>query len=117
MSQTPSDPMNLKDHSQAARRNSKAYTGTVRVVALDDEVPVQTAAELVECGPILDRRGRWAITEFGIECLAMYYPINSDRVHESDWLQHLCEKTWFGPDDRRDFAALWTKAKEKWPEH
>jgi len=115
MSPEPSDPIELKDHSQAASRNPKAYEGTVRVEGVIDDVPVQRAAELVKCGELLDRHGRWAITEFGIECLAMYYPIRSDEVHDSDWLEHLSEKSWFSLDDGRDFSAVWKKAKEKWP--
>lgn len=115
MSANQSEPIELKDHSGPAKRNAKAYSGTVRVEGRDDEVPVQKAAEYVKCGPILDRHGRWAITEFGIECLAMYYPINAKRVHESDWLKHLSEKSWFDADDRRDFVAVWNKAQAKWP--
>ncbi len=115
MSKAESDPVELKNHAAAARRNPSAYSGTVKVEGLPKEVSVKRAAEDVECGPILDRHGRWAITEYGIECLGLRYPIASNRVHENDWLRHLSQKTWFSVDDERDFVAIWNRAKERWP--
>ena len=106
----------LDDHSNAARMNPTVYAGTIWVETSQKEMSIQKAAESVRCGPLQDRRGRWALTEYGIECLAQYYPIESSRVHEIDWLRQLSEKTWMSEQDKREFEDILKLAQAKWPQ-
>jgi hypothetical protein len=38
----------------------------------------------------------WLITAFGIEHASVYYPIDAERLAESDWVEHLSDKEWTG---------------------
>lgn len=102
------------DHSDAAKQFSRLYNGTIFDFH-GDEITIQEAAERVACGVIQRREGRWAITEFGIECLAMYYAIPSHRVHEYDWLEHMSQKTWMTEQDRADLETLLIFGRDRWP--
>ena len=111
------DRIELSDHTDAALANPSAYEGVVVCRELGDvPVTVKKAAEKIECGPILERQGRWAITEFGIECLSVYYPIFRDRIRETDWVKHISEKSWVTEDDKADLSEMLRRAKVKWPE-
>lgn len=105
----------LDNHSIPASQFPNIYSGTI--LSMHGElVSVQEAAEFVRCGIISERRGRWAITDFGVEFLAQYYCIDSSRVHEEDWLRHLKEKQWFSTTDEADFKHIIDVAKNRWPE-
>lgn len=59
---------------------------------------------------VIKRFGTWVVTEYGIECLATYYPIKKERLLENpnySRLQHLSEKVWV---NQRDFRAAHTYA-------
>jgi hypothetical protein len=54
--------------------------------------------EHFEVGRIVRQFGTWAVTPLGIECLAYYYPISKDRLHERTgrhgWEQQMKPKRW-----------------------
>jgi hypothetical protein len=50
-------------------------------------------------GKIIATFGDWVVTEYGIECTYIYYFIAKERLHESDWIYHVCEKTWVNKVD------------------
>lgn len=66
---------------------------------------------MFEIDDILQVIGIWCLTEYGLECLTVYYPIPWQRLWEPDWVRHLEEKTWFG--DGIDFCFALTAAKNK----
>lgn len=51
--------------------------------------------------------GTWAVTDYGLECLADEYAIEKKRLRENDWLDHMAGKTWV---DMRDFLAAYRYA-------
>ena len=60
---------------------------------------------------IIERHGTWAVTEYGVECLASYYPIEAKRLGKGleegayyTWERHLRTKVWVNQADLR--AAL-----------
>lgn len=59
-----------------------------------NEVSLADACRLVEADPIIKRFGTWAVTEYGVECLATYYAIEKDRLEEQDWERHVNGKAW-----------------------
>ncbi|EOC7931163.1 hypothetical protein [Vibrio cholerae] len=60
-------------------------------------------------GRILFQQGCWVVTDFGIECTFTSYHISKDRLHETDWVEHVGEKTWVV---KSDFEAVYKKALE-----
>lgn len=60
---------------------------------------VEEAIERFDLSPIVQRFGTWAVTSYGVECLAARYYIEKDRLWEDEdirhgWLDHMCEKPW-----------------------
>ncbi len=43
---------------------------------------------------ILQQYGTWAVTDYGVECLEHYYPIEKKRLHDDSWTLHMAEKNW-----------------------
>src|SRR5574343_1443762 len=41
----------------------------------EDVLPVEEALKRHEVSPVVKRFGTWAVTSYGVECLATYYPI------------------------------------------
>jgi len=89
----------------------EAYEG--RLPQNGGEFSIVEVATGMEIGPILFRRGVWALTPLGIECLKMVYQITKDRFDESDWYDHMEEKGWVNMEDfssvlnaGRDFVRL-----------
>lgn len=76
---------------------------------LDDPTVLAQAVARFDVSPIIRRFGTWAVTNYGVEALTTYYPIELARVTESDWLAHMRSKTWV---DMRDFAAALEFANE-----
>jgi len=56
---------------------------------------------------IIQRFGQWVVTDFGLECLYNYYPIQKERINE-DWLSHLSDKNWVNMEE---FEAAYLFAK------
>lgn len=55
-----------------------------------------------DIAPIIIRFGQWAVTEYGVECVDEDYSIARERVHESDWADHLVKKPWCNMNDFQD---------------
>lgn len=89
-----------------ALENRQLYTSLVQT-----QHGSRTIIELADgriTGKILEVYGDWAVTDFGVECLIMGYCISNDRLNETDWPKHVCEKTWVNP---RDFNQAYSRAK------
>lgn len=58
------------------------------------------------------RHGDWLVTDYGLECLTWFYPIEKARLWEQNgghtWLDHMATKRWV---DLGDFNAAWEAAK------
>ena len=63
----------------------------------DMPVPTELRGDL---SPIIQRTKYWAVTTYGMECLTSYYPIEANRLWESDWIDHMKGKDWV---DMMDF--------------
>ena len=59
---------------------------------------------------IIKEFGEWAVTEYGIECLSRYYPIEKTRLDAIDWIPHVTQKTWLTRPS--DFIKAYEFAKE-----
>ncbi len=73
------------------------------------EISLAEAIKWHDVGKIKQRFGTWVVTDWGIECLASYYPIEAKRLWEMDWTKHIAEKTWVV---QKDFRAAYEAAKE-----
>ena len=63
-------------------------------------VRVFVAAKQNELSPICYRFGSWAVTTYGIESLADYYPIPKRLLyHEQHWAEHLSKQNWVCLED------------------
>jgi len=61
-----------------------------------------------DIGKVLFTYGDWVVTDFGVECTRVGYPISKERLNETDWIRHVCEKTWVVD---QDFINAYNKAK------
>lgn len=59
----------------------------------------------LEISPIIRRFNSWAVTTYGVECLAEYYPIEADRLGDMGWSDHLAEKNWMTAAMLRELNA------------
>lgn len=66
--------------------------------------------EWLEIGTIVRRFGTWAVTEYGVECLIEYYPIEMKRLSDPHWVDHLADKNWVTGEVLRDFIEARTFA-------
>ena len=67
--------------------------------------------EWLEINTIIKLFDTWAVTDYGVECLFEYYPIESKRLRE-DWIDHLTEKNWMTAAMLRDLTKAIDYAKE-----
>lgn len=75
----------------------------------DKKTELEKAIKFYDISPVVKRFGAWVVTTYGIECLDHYYPIETSRVNETDWVDHMSEKTWVTIPD---FAAALDYAKQ-----
>ena len=65
----------MVDHvANSKNDNSGIYEGKVKVSG-NKIASVAAAANMYKLGKIIKRFDQWAITEYGLECLVLYYPI------------------------------------------
>ena len=50
-------------------------------------------------GKVIATFGDWVVTDYGIECTYTYYFIAKERLHEPDWIHHVCQKPWVNQVD------------------
>lgn len=79
-----------------------------------DEHLAREAGTRLEVGKIVKQFGTWAVTEYGLECLAHYYPIDRERIFSKDkatwdWPRHMSTKRWI---DMSDFLDAYASARE-----
>ena len=59
-----------------------------------------------EITEVYSRHGDWAISDYGLECLVSFYPIEASRLWEGDgfygWPRHMSEKCWVNMADFRE---------------
>ena len=71
----------------------------------------RTLQEIIEdrdISNIVERFGQWVVTDFGLECLYMPYPIQKERINE-DWPAHMSAKNWVNLEE---FEAAYLFAKD-----
>jgi hypothetical protein len=73
--------------------NTSGIEGYVKTLA-HGEIPVSEAVRLFEVSKIINRFDQWAVTEYGLECLAHQYSIPIDRLGEQDWVLLMRDKRW-----------------------
>lgn len=56
---------------------------------------------------VIQQFGTWAVTDYGMECLVQFYPIEKRRLRESDWVRHIAGKRWV---DMADFTDCYDAA-------
>ena len=71
---------------------------------------LQQVIKNLDISPIIKQFGTWAVTEYGIECLVQYYPIDKAWLIEPDWVEHVCDKRWVNASD---FVAAYNYAMEE----
>lgn len=64
------------------------------VAAVDAEQRQPVPRTDIDLSPIVKQFGTWAITEYGLECVTTYYPIEKERLGEADWTDHMAGKDW-----------------------
>jgi len=64
---------------------------------------------------LIKQFGHWAVTDWGVELLSDYYPIEKTRVHLSNWEEHIGEKNWCDDEMLADFCAAIEFARDLWP--
>ena len=90
----------MTNHMHVASHYPDAYEGRINYNGRElSIVEIATARELP---PILKRYGDWVVTTQGIECLTVNYPIGKGRLEETDWFEHMGEKSWVNMNDFRD---------------
>jgi len=71
--------------------------------------PALTLAEACaafDVGTVVERHGTWAVTDWGLASLQTSYHIPAERLHTSDWCDHMAEKRWVvAADFRAAYAA------------
>lgn len=97
-------PIGFSEREMRARFEETGEYDGDGALKLDDGrfVSVPEAMAIHDVSPILRRFGTWAVTEYGVECLTSSYPIEKDRLGESDWLPHVGQKPWVVYEDFRD---------------
>jgi hypothetical protein len=63
-----------------------------------------------QLSPVIELLGsRWALTDFGLEYMPQYYPIDRGRLLTEEavghWRQHMRDKIWVAEDDKLAHAA------------
>lgn len=103
---TAADLMNPTSEQEAwwkqqfeQRDRGEVKDGLIRPVDWADFITLSDACQRFDVSPILRQFGTWAVTRYGVECLTFYYPIEQERVNETDWTQHMAEKNWVNPSD------------------
>jgi len=67
-------------------------------------ISLEDAMQQHDISPLVLPFAQWAITTYGLECLATRYHIETGQLLEPDWADHMREKTWIAYLDFR--AAL-----------
>jgi len=96
----------MKDHGRIAKERPEAYAGTVLMVGEREPRSIVAAANVLDLSPLVRRFRQWAITEDGLDCLSLSYSIPSDRLYETDWVDHMRRKTWIDIDDFKEAYAV-----------
>lgn len=76
------------------------------------ELTLDQIIEWLEISPIVRRFNTWVVTTYGVECLVEYYPIESARLGEMGWSDHLSEKNWMTAHMLRDLINSLSYARD-----
>lgn len=63
-------------------------------------------------GTIIRLFGSWAVTDYGVECMVEYYPIERARLTTTDWKQQLLDKSWMTARMMHDLQQALAFAEE-----
>ncbi len=101
------------NHEVHAKQNPGPYKGEITrpgtPQAEGQRCSVAEAANYYNLPPILARFGDWVICEDGLNCLYVRYHIAKSRFGESNWIEHVTEKTWV---NHQDFISAFEDAKK-----
>lgn len=81
-----------------ALENPDLYSKSIDLGNDNVKYIIQMADGLVD-GKILAVYGVFAVTTRGIECLSHSYQIDKSQLNETDWIDHMSEKTWVNIND------------------
>lgn len=88
------------DHAAEAKKNPIPYQGTITIIGNRTVSIIEAANAQEDMPPIVQRFGHWAVCSDGsVQCLFLYYFITKERLDETDWVKHVCEKTWVNCSD------------------
>lgn len=97
---------------QYAVQNPELYELELNLADGELSTVIEQAEYLGLQGKILKVFGLFAVTENGIECLNHDYFIENARLHESNWVSHMAEKSWVVIQDFES-ALNYAKAEYK----
>lgn len=98
------------NHAKCPLITPEPYEGNVEKAGSPEgeQWTVIEAATYLDLPPLILRIGGWAISREGIHSLVIDYNIVKERFDESDWIEHVTEKTWV---NERDFSSIFRLAK------
>jgi hypothetical protein len=79
----------------------------------EDRALLNRAARAYDLHPVIKQFGTWAVTEYGLECLARYYPIAMEQLYEDGaegWPLHMAGKKWVEMCDVLE-ALYWARKR------
>ncbi|MFZ2630814.1 MAG: hypothetical protein WA081_16840 [Desulfosalsimonadaceae bacterium] len=101
------------NHAKCALITPEPYQGTVTRAGTPQAEgktwSVIEGATYYDLPPLIIRRGDWVVCRDGIHCLYVKYHVAKERFGETDWIEHVTEKTWV---DRGDFTCIFETAKD-----
>lgn len=72
----------------------------------------------LDIGNVIETFGDWVVTDYGVECLVDYYPIEKDRIKEQrdvdDWVRQIQGKIIFDSVQKRDFVKALNFCRSFW---
>src|SRR5438105_3695690 len=95
--------MSIGDDTTVSERGVVMATKETPVITVHGErISLAAALRRSDVSPIVRRFGTWAVTEYGVECLAHYYPIRKERLWQAyPWERHMATKRWVVQEDLR----------------
>lgn len=103
------NPADISQSSRFARDYEMENLEEVIIGDASQNITVEEAMRRFEVSPIVKRFGTWAVTTYGVECLANNYFFEMERADEEDWLNHMQDKTWI---IMSDFSSALSYARE-----
>ncbi len=93
-----------------------AESAIVELWDSNEIISVDEAKEWQDIKKIIKRFGDWVITDYGMESLALYYPIKASRLWEGEpsygWVRQVSKKRWMQTEEQKaNFKACLNEAR------